>query len=890
MAAFLTPSLRWTLSSHDRVPRLCRAPALGSLSCPFCGRGAPVAAVGGRFLAPLPMPNGPAGAAFRRTADRGQTAAAPTFTASALTPAMGGDDGVHPVNAGRVSTSSTLNPQEVAACASSASFVQLVGAVGPTRSAGCDVVWASALASHPGTPAVVVDCKDAVRTAVRQLRKVVGKAARNRPIKQASLAPAHDVDEPKKYKDMRSGALALVATSGSGKTYMLEQIATEGASASLFNSDREPEMAKFCRQLQPFVLNFNHHWKLTTVEANLITDQDVVFNFDGLVHLRLIFMHYADLSASYLPYHFQRFVAAVSLALRTKRLCRQDLKNEAVALLKTKIGGGTGDVLPAVLVDEVGKANDITEAGPQELKMHILQNVKAFTVKGEQHSAATLLLSAACSIAQDAGGHVITSQVESSLAVKSETLSGRRITPIPGLCTRDALEFCDLFADGLVDLALSGRYVMMDRARSTTSAVLDALVAGRPAVERRSSQQEVEAAIDDMLAAVVPVAKGLCYCAGGHARTAVALCDELLDADVDEKPVSLLSLVKGASGAMMLNEGVNLWTSASDKQRDSLLASLTLGTSVSWREVWLPERRNRKTGELLQSAVLMDDVRRSGLIVGDGHTFRPCIPPVTLYLLMDHARGSAFYPVLRDELGLGEEKADGQFKMSRDVPWTRWEDFFMRLQVMQSVARSLNKSVFKSTTLSKLLAPGGAIHLGAGPLLRGVNVDASTPRTQVLRRDLRAILSQRGAGVSIERVKTIYQLPYGTPGADAIMFHRRVGGGWIMVVLQFKHSAEDASTTLSPADVVKDWEMLPAVMGRARFNSWKGRMVYVNAANRDHSGFPKQLVSKDRGVNAVCDQQSVVVSRSDMEATLGPTFYNYIMAMDWIHCAEVQPF
>lgn len=347
MAAFLTPpSLHWTRSVHDRVPRLCRAPALGSCSCPFSGRGAPVAAVGVRFLAPLSMPNGPVGAAFRWTPDRGQTIAAPTFTASTLTPAMGGDDGVHPVNAGRVSTSSTLNPQEVAACASSASFVQLVGAVGPTRSAGSDVVWASALASHPGTPAVVVDCKDAVRTAVRQLRKVVGKAARNRPIKQASMAPAHDVDEPKKYKDMRSGALALVATSGSGKTYMLEQIATEGASASLFNSDREPEVAKFCRQLQPFVLNLNRHWKLTTVEANLITDQDVVFNFDGLVHLRLIFMHYADLSASYLPYHFQRFVAAVSLALRTKRLCStaQDAGGHVITsqVEASRAGGGSG--------------------------------------------------------------------------------------------------------------------------------------------------------------------------------------------------------------------------------------------------------------------------------------------------------------------------------------------------------------------------------------------------------------------------------------------------------------------------------------------------------------------------------------------------------------------
>lgn len=203
---------------------------------------------------------------------------------------------------------------------------------------------------------------------------------------------------------------------------------------------------------------------------------------------------------------------------------------------------------------------------------------------------------------------------------------------------------------------------------------------------------------------------------------------------------------------------------------------------------------------------------------------------MSLVLLMEHAKSSRFYPIQRAELGLGAEKP-GACDMTRQVPWMRWENFFMRHQAAQSVARSFRKEQFKAVPLSELLAPGGAIYIGDGPLLRSVLVDASTARTQVLKRDVLAILSARGRGVGQERAKTIYQLLYGTAGADAVVFYRSVGpeGQWIMVMQQYKHSKADVSARVSPAIVVADWEKLPKekMMGKKLFKAWRGRIVSV---------------------------------------------------------------
>ncbi|KAK1864823.1 hypothetical protein I4F81_007365 [Pyropia yezoensis] len=526
--------------------------------------------------------------------------------------------------------------------------------------------------------------------------------------------------------------------------------------------------------------------------------------------------------------------------------------------------------------------------------LNFMKKPKLYSVNDQLHSPATLLPSGACNISQGAGGNVITTFLSSSLSAKCATLCGRRITTVGGLFSKDALAFQDLFIDVLLRVAWSNKhYVAMDEAQSGSRDALQAFLGARAELEGSGSEQEKMAAFEAMRTALTPIANGMCYCAGGHTRTAVVLHNELMGAGAARRPAPLLAVINSASSKLLLSEAEICWMSASDDDRDNFLAALTFGERVSRSQVCFPERRDPSMGMTLSNKVLYDEARLKGLVVGGGERFQPVVPSVALFLLMEHAQSSHFYPILCAELGLGAEEPD-TFSLTRQVPWMRWEDFFMRYQAAQSVARSLRKELFKAVPLFTLLAPGGSIHMGDGPLLHTVLVDGSTARTQVLQRDLVAILSARGRGVGQERGKTIYQLPFGTMGADAVVFYRTVGpkGQWIVVIQQFKHSKADASTRLSPANIIADWEKLPKedMMGRKLFKAWKGRIVYFNASNREHEGFPSELLSKDKDVSGLCSQHSVVVSRTNMAAALGPTFFNYINAMDWIHCGSLQPY
>lgn len=812
--------------------------------------------------------------------------------AAAETPAGVAGQGVPSTGVARLGDE--LNPAEKEACASSTSFVDVIGVVGPVRRADSDPVFESSLATSPGKPPVVVDCTSEVRALYNALRRVSNWS----PLQQSADIELGLVTSPtsvtkQQYKDPRYGALGLVAGAGSGKTYLLEQVASRVGDASVFQAD-ETAMVEFCRGLRPYIVNFNLHWKLRSIEAALVVDKNVIFSIDSVVDARLLFMHYADLSASHIQSHFTRFVKGIDQTVRSGHLSAQELEEEAVALLQTDFFADGGKLLPVVLVDEVGKMDNMKEKACRTLQAFILANKEVYTDNDQLHSPATLALSAACNAVQRAGGNVITTFMSSSLLAKCETLSGRRITPVGGLFGRDALAFRELFVDVLVRVASNDKFYMaMDGARSGSSCVLKAIIAARAKLERSNSYEVKLAAYQEMKAAMIPIANGMCFIAGGHTRTVVVFHDELYYAGMARQSTSLATLIKSASSNLLLSEALDCWVAASDDDRDNLLAALTLGEQVSRRDVCFPERRHPHTGEILTKELLYDGARLKGLVIGDGEQFQPTVPPVALYLYMERSTGSRFYPIMRSELGLDKE-LPGAFDMTREVPCMRWEDFFMRHQAAMSVARSMRKERFKAVSLAKVLAARGAIHVGAGPLLHDVLVDASTPRTQVLHRDLLAILSARGRGVGQERAKTIYQLPYGTAGADAVMFFRKAGpnGEWIMVLLQFRHSKDDASTNVCPAHVVADWEKFPKehMMGRKLFKTWKNRMVYLNASKREHVGFPSALQSKDKDVADLSSQHSVVLSLSNMEAALGPTFCNYINAMDWIHCATLQPF
>lgn len=233
-----------------------------------------------------------------------------------------------------------LNLAEKAAIALCSSFVELIGAVGPVRSADSNPVFESSLATSPGKPPVVVECASEVRAVYDALYEVTRTPA-VLPMKELIVKTGSTPDQQKRYADTRYGAVGIVAGSGSGKTYLLEQVASQARGASAYEA-HEATMVTFCQSLRPYVVNVNLHWKLRIEEAALVTSDEVTFSFDGLVNLRLLFMHYADLTASHLDSHFTRFVSAVDEVVRSKQLSAKDLHYEAVALLQTGIGAEGG--------------------------------------------------------------------------------------------------------------------------------------------------------------------------------------------------------------------------------------------------------------------------------------------------------------------------------------------------------------------------------------------------------------------------------------------------------------------------------------------------------------------------------------------------------------------
>eukprot|EP00170_Pyropia_yezoensis_P000625 contig_2976_g626 len=209
--------------------------------------------------------------------------------------------------------------------------------------------------------------------------------------------------------------VGLTASVGSAKTFMLERIATKLRRTFVNRKGFEKEAA-FARTRSPFGLSFNNHWTLHGTDADLV----VMYHFptEVLVHQRIVFMHRADLVTESVALHFRRFALAVSYMLRAKLLSWADLEREAVLVLASGRCPDLSQALPVLLVDEVGKADDSSNPSAARLIDHVRiqerprKKLTDVTGEGAQmerplHSPTTLLLSAACTAAQTAGGNVI---------------------------------------------------------------------------------------------------------------------------------------------------------------------------------------------------------------------------------------------------------------------------------------------------------------------------------------------------------------------------------------------------------------------------------------------------------------------------------------------------
>lgn len=155
---------------------LCCQPRCGAHASAFKWHPLAVNASGARSLLASSQPSRPAGASLWTARGKGRAVVARVVMAAPhQPPAADGESGES-----QKPDLMELNRDQLMACSSCSSFAELVGAVGPVRSAGTDLEWASALAGNPGTPPLIVDTTEEERKVMQTLMEVVGGAKGSR--------------------------------------------------------------------------------------------------------------------------------------------------------------------------------------------------------------------------------------------------------------------------------------------------------------------------------------------------------------------------------------------------------------------------------------------------------------------------------------------------------------------------------------------------------------------------------------------------------------------------------------------------------------------------------------------------------------------------------------
>lgn len=485
------------------------------------------------------------------------------------------------------------------------------------------------------------------------------------------------------------------------------------------------------------------------------------------------------------------------------------------------------------------------------------------------------------------------------------TLSGRRVEPSGDLFL-PPVAFIPLFVHSLVILALSNRCLSVPGPAATK--MVGCFIAARGAVQE--DEENLRKRLQAIKRAVKATAAGLSYCSGGHMRSAVQLAmlleraapngvqwgrSKVSPSSKNAKDYTLQSTIIATADKLLLSEAKSLWLRLLADDQDDFLACLALGDQVDAGSPCFPKRDAGAWGKPF-SAVTWDKVRSDGLVMASGETLRPLVTPIMLFLLMRLATSSRFHKVLMAELKLEPKPTPAHvFTANNPVQWRLWEDSVVRHEIILSIARSRRPKEYKAISIHDLYVPSvGAVHVGSASLLHDVRVDTSSARSAV--HGYSNFLAIMTAEIDEDRYNAVFQLLPGTPGADALVFYKIVAapdlelvGKWIMVVRQLKYSRADASTRLSPSDITKDWSQFTkaCVMGRDVFDAWKGRMVYINSANRKHADFSDLPEPEDKATQALCWEQSIGLSRMQVESALGPTFANYLKVMEWIHCGTV---
>lgn len=680
--------------------------------------------------------------------------------------------------------------------------------------------------------------------------------------------------------DGRTSLMSIPASAGTGKSYLLQDIARLSTSG-FAGCSLESDLAAWASKLVVFAINFNSHFLITTREARLVKNK--ILKTQHLVHLRLVFFELADLSSARSV--FDTFLDAVEEALRNGRCTKKIIRREALALLRSRGGRGPHDAPVVLFVDEVAKILSL-KSGDMLAKLRVAKG-SSDSLRDARATTVSKLLAAATSMTDKVDGVTFASSLSYMTAANAATLSGRDVRAVSDLFCSDPEQLSSIIYEGLRALAKKGFMMTRDAQaclglyHSLKSDVFITRVADSSLNLSNLSAMELKAA-----------AQGLSYLCGGHMRTAVMLSQWLETAGslvTSTRPhVSIRYLLEEIEMASSSEAADRTWSASTPADIDQVLSYVLLNIPVKGNDaVFCNSRAVSSPLSSSRMPTVWDEARHFSVVQGAGKVFRPRLSPIGLYQVLQgsQAQGCLLYGPLAALL-----------RQKDTTPDERWEQAGCDLEWLQSCCRSLHPSLYKRITLADLFRSPHAAYVGGGSLLNEVCVDASHAREGCTRSDLQVLLAQAATGDDNILLDQVHLPLHGAASLDAAFFFRVVGGQAagdmrgkvIMVGVQFKHSKVGSNTGVYPETVFKDWDNLPAVLGE-HYDEWLPRFVYLNYADRKVSTFPRGLSRRSikKAVPKFCAEHSMVRGRYGLDASIGSSAHHLVRSMDWLYRCQV---
>lgn len=392
------------------------------------------------------------------------------------------------------------------------------------------------LPSYPATPPLElrVDRSRCASDLFRMVHEQQGGAA----IAAAAAAsggannpPIKRLPTDSKQGTPRPGVVCVVASSGAGKTFLMQQmLADVGACISAKDAAvADPTFLDWLGGAVVMAVNFNSYFRISEIEAELVEDE--VLTFEDLVRVRLVFCERADLERCGKS-GFYNHIRCLNFALRRGVLTSAMLREDATDLMVKRGGRGAPDDALIILVDEVAIIGKTKGGAAVPLRRYLYKNAALYEDEdGVIPSVVALLVSACCRVADEGGGSVLSSATESRLVQEGATVLSRRKAPHYNGLIEDPEGCVPLCLDALKGLARRGLYLYSREVDSTELAE----------VLRRDLQGGRGDLSERGVVLLTPIARSLAYATGGHVRTAVELYCRVVDSEDGEDVAAMLN-------------------------------------------------------------------------------------------------------------------------------------------------------------------------------------------------------------------------------------------------------------------------------------------------------------------------------------------------------------